>query len=357
MKMKKHLFLLSLGALALAGCTSSDVIDEGEMSNVIGFNNSIAKPSRSIDDAIEGDLTTETLDDIFVYGYYVTGNQAATPVQVFDGTEVSKNASGVWTYTNTRYWVPGAKYFFYAYTCGDTQLKNTFGTPTLAIANDNSRVLRFSNYICDNSHQHDLVYAFNEGLIGQSPTSETPNSKVNFQFKHILTKINAKFISEFDASYKVIISNVRVVNIRNMGNYDPKQNDDYKWNTVDRTAANKFVSLPVSTNDDNNVAIKGSKQVTTGSAYVLPYEYSAGDVQLEFTAEIVDKITGEPVMSRNFTGNWSPKWKSGFSYTYNIKVTGTAANLSEIQFGDMNVDGYTGDGNSSTDVDITFSAN
>ncbi|MDE6007318.1 MAG: fimbrillin family protein, partial [Muribaculaceae bacterium] len=245
--MKKHLFLLSLSAIALAGCTSTDVIEEGVQSNAIGFTNSIAKPSRSIDDAKDGDLTTETLDDIYVYGYYTMSNQQATAVQVFDGTEVSKNSNGVWTYTNTRYWVPNAKYFFYAYSCGDTQLKNTFGTPTLAIANDNTRVLRFSNYTCDNSHQHDLIYAFNEGIIGQSPTSETPNSKVNFQFKHILTKINARFISEFDATYKVIVSNVRVVNIRNMGNYDPKQNDDYKWNSVDRSGAYKFVSLTVST--------------------------------------------------------------------------------------------------------------
>ena len=360
--MKKQLFPLALCALAVASCTSSDVIEEGIQTNAIGFENVIHKPSRAIDDGtIDGDLTPATLDNVYVYGYYTATNQAGTPVQVFDGTALRKQGSG-WTYDHPRYWVPGAKYYFYAYSCADIALNNTYGTPTLDLINDPARVLRFTGYICDDHHQHDLIYAFNEGITGNAPVAGGyANDPVNFKFNHILTKINAVFSSDFDSSYNVEISNIKVVNIRNQGNYNPKSSNEYGWESVDRNtsyaaglATSPQVLLGI---NGNNIAVKGSKTVTTRSAYVIPYNYQLGDVQLTFRIVVKDAKTGEEVLSRNLSGSWSPNWKKGYSYTYNIKITGTAANLEEIRFGDMNIDGWVGDNSSATDVDITFSAN
>lgn len=360
--MKKILFSCIVGALTLTGCSSTDVVDVSVQSNAIGFDGMLNKPTRAVDDGtVDGDLTSATLDNIYVYGYYTAPNQTGTPVRVFDGTAVRK--SGVnWTYDNLRYWVPGAKYYFYAYSCADIALNNIYGVPTLDLVNDASRVLKFSGYICDDHHNHDLIYAFNEGMIGKAPVSGgLANDKVSFNFKHILTKVNAQFTSDLDANYNVVISDVKIVNIRNQGNYNPKSNNDYKWESVERNSnyasslpASPEVSLPFS---GSNVACKGTSSVKTTSKYVIPYNYQLGDVQLTFKIVVKDKNTGADVFTRSLSGSWSPNWKSGYSYTYNIKITGTAANLEEIRFGDMNVDGWTGDNSSATDVDINFSVN
>ena len=357
--MKKSLILFAAGALALSACTSEEIVDEGVRGNAIGFEHVINKQSRATDE-VSGDLTNTTLDNIYVYAYYTAANLNATPVQVFYGTEVMK-IDGKWQYENTRYWVPGAKYYFYAYSCADIELNNKYGTPTLDLVNDPYRTLRFTGYIADKDHQHDLIAASNEGLIGVAP-GEGVNQPVQFSFKHLLTKINAVFTSDFDPNYEVIVSNVKVVNVRNQGNYtpvNPESGEEYKWDEVIRNKTNPEVLLAMTS---SKTACKGDadtpyKEAVTGTAYVLPYNYSLGDVQLTFTIDVRDLESGDIIMSRNLKGTWSPNWKLGYSYTYKIKVSGTAANLEEIKFGDMNVEGFTGDNSSSTDVNITFSVN
>lgn len=359
--MKKSSFLLALGAMALTACTSTDVIEEGVQSNAIGFQNVISRPSRAVDDGhIDGDLTGANLDKIFVYGYYTNPDQGAKPILVFGGTEVSKAADGSsWSYDNIRYWVPDARYYFYAYSCADIQLNHTYGTPTLDLINDDDRVLKFTGFICDSRHQHDLIYAFNEGRVGQKPQAgASVNSVVDFKFKHILTKINAMFDSDFDPNYNVKISNVKIRNFRNVGNYSPKNG----WTNVVRSnemAGGETTPVPEMElkMGSSNIASKGTKTAVSQNVYVLPYNYVNGDVVLQFNIEVTDKRTGEIALSRTLTGTWSPNWVTGYSYTYRIKITGTSANLEEIRFGNMNVDGWTGDNSSSTDVEITFSAN
>lgn len=346
--MKKAIFATLLGVLTLSGCTSSEIDEESVQANAIGFENVVKKPTRGVGDTdIRGDLTTQNLDEIYVYGYYTPENNATNYIQVFYEEKVSKSGSA-WTYANTRYWVPDAKYYFYAYSCGDIKLKNEKGTPTLDLVNDPARVLRITNYICDDTHQHDLIYAYNEKYVGKKKGEG--NERVVFDFNHILTKISAEFVSEFDKDYDVYISNVRLQNIRNIGAYDPKSNPGYNWVGVDRKESNAIVSLPVS---EGSKTVAGGTSVKTGSAYVIPYNYSNGDVQLLF--DVVVKKGNEQVLSRHMSGSWSPNWTIGYNYNYRIKVTGTTANLDKIEFSDMNVNGWAGAG--VTDVNITFTVN
>lgn len=347
--MKKAIFATLIGVLTLSGCTSSEVNEESAQANAIGFENVVGKQTRGVDDtSVGGDLTTGNLDELYVYGYYTPKNNATNYIQVFHQEKVSKTGNNVWTYNNTRYWVPDAIYNFYAYSCGDIKLNTDFGSPTLDLVNDPARILRFSDYICDQSHQHDLVYAYNEGIVGKK--AGEGNDRVSFTFNHILTKLSAEFVSEFPADYDVYISNVKVENIRNRGSYDPKANDAYKWTKVDRREADATVLLPVPA---NNKAVAGGASVKTGSAYVIPYNYSAGDVKLIF--DVVVKKGNENILSRHMTGSWSPNWKIGYNYNYKIKITGTAANLDKIEFKDMNVAEWAGE--DVTDVTITFAVN
>lgn len=363
--MKKLSLLLAFGGvLALSGCTSSEENDVGIQSNTIGFEHLVNGSSR----AVVGDLTNANLDKFLVYGYFYPHNQSANPVQVFSGDVVTKE-NGAWTYKNVRYWVPDASYYFYAYSCGDIALDNSLGNVNLYInaIDQKDRELRFTGYHCDATHQHDLVYAEdkNHFAYGKPESgSATANTPVTFNFKHILAKINVKFVSEFVGDYDVYISEVNINNFYNRADYTPSSSS---WANHDRVKPSEtmpiYITLPFSKEGDvtiedtkNNLA-NSTKTPLTKYVYMLPREYKHPDVQLKFKIDVFKN--GESVMSRELTGDWRPDWKPGYAYTYTVKITGSAASLEPIVFQtatDMNLDQW-GAGTSTTETDITFSAN
>lgn len=372
--MKQLLISVALGTLFLSSC--SEVIDVSPtQSNAIGFENAVMKQSRA-GDAPVSELTNETFDKFLVFGFYTKGNDNANPVQVFSGETVTKD-NGVWTYKNTRYWIPDAHYNFFAYSCSDIGLDNTYGTVGLNLnGSAGERQLIFSNYRCDSQHNHDLIVAASKNYTGQAITSdnETPNPNVTFSFKHMLAKLDAKFISEFAGEYDIVIKDVRIENFRNIGQFTSNVE---KWTADREKDANgntKTASIQLKFNTSDGNGVSNAKELNedgtvkreantpqTQSIFMIPFEYSHNDVQIKFTIELykgVEHTSDNLVMSRNLIGTWSPKWENGMYYTYNIRLTGSTTNLQAIVFqtaDDMNLDNW-GTG-SSTATDISFSAN
>lgn len=373
--MKKSIYLIAAGALALTACTSEDVLDEGKQSNVIGFENVVDKQSRST----ATEVTSSGLNHFSVFGYYTNPNTPTQAILVFNDELVTKGVKNdqiVWNYANTRYWVPGATYCFYAYSCGDIKLDSKFGHFVMDVTKSmqDQRVLKIVDYVCDETHQHDLLYAYKEGV-----KPETDNTGMNvvggtdvaFKFDHLLAKIDTKFRSKFAPEYTVEIKNVTASNIRNVGSYDPKNNG---WNQTpkreliasgEHKGKNPFVIL----HDENAIiARKGGviKDVdgtetpvteltpTSDFAFVLPYAYTGAEVTLSF--EMTLKKDGETVLSRVLSGSWTPTWQQGHWYTYTIDITGDATNLTPIMF-TTEIDPISGWSSGETPSDITFSAN
>lgn len=354
--MKKSILFIAAGALALSACTSSEVIEEGVQSNAIGFQNVVSKESRA--------LTSADLKFFSVYGYYVTENDN-TPVVVFNGqdvarTDVSKNE---WTYTPTRYWVPGATYRFYAYSCEGTEFTAATGQASLGSGNDVAgRALRLRNVICDGSHQHDLIFASNdEGIKGAGEETNT-NAPVAFTFKHILSKINVVFSSGFPVGYEITVSDVKIKNFNDKGNYNPTTG----WANHSESNQTNSAEIALTVDGTANIAAAATdaanvKKVTTGIGYVIPYLYSDAEtsndeaVELEFKV-VVKNNNGESILTNTLTGTWYPKWQAGFTYTYNVTIDGDATALWPIVFETaQNIDDWT---NGSTGaVDMKFSAN
>ena len=363
--MKKIILFSAISALALSSCTSEEVVDVGVQSNPIGFENAVMKQSRAGDQGLSGDLTNATFDKFIVYGYYTTEDQANNPIQVFSGEAVTKNSSGTWSYTNTRYWVPGATYHFFAYSCADVALDNHYGTVGLSLnASGNERQMTISNYQCNAAHNHDLIVAQARSLTGKAITSDnkTPNQNVTLQFGHVLTKIDAVFTSEFSGEYDVVIKDVRIVNFRDLGSFS---SNNTKW-TAERSAANVTIQLPFTGGEGvANAAFESQsyrrpeKKAKTGSIYMIPYNYQQNDVQLVFSLDLYKGEEHTPatlVLGRDMKGTWSPNWEPGKYYTYNIRLTGTVANLQPIVFETtQDLNGW--ESGSSTATDISFSAN
>ena len=361
--MKKVLSLLAVGAFAFTACTSDEVIDESfAQTNAIGFSSNVKKGSRA------KDLTQDNLTKFQVYAYYTKAGMTANPVNVFDGEEVILSGTD-WGYTNTRYWVPDATYYFYAYSCGNQGItiadngKLLMNLDNAQAPDVEKRALNILDFKCDNTHQHDLIFASKEGYVGKdkSETATPANDKVGFSFNHILTKVNAVFSSEFAPGYDIVISNVKIENIHDKGSFNPKGGEDNKgkW-TTSRTVADKFVELTVEASKNIASAAASAdedpKTVTTATAFVLPHTYAEDAAKITFTIEV--KQGNDVFLSRNMSGTWKPDWKTGYSYTYKIAITGSATNLEPIVFEtkeNMNVDDWTS-GSTGT-VEMTFSAN
>lgn len=364
--MKKSFLFLAVCAAALTACTSEEVIEEGVQSNVIGFQNVVSKNSRAI--SSKDDLKT-----FYAYAYYTTEGQEANPISVFSGEPVTLKDDGTWGYTNTRYWVPDGKYYFYAYSCENKAIASAYGTPSMNLdaVGVNGCALRINEFICNNTHQDDLVFATNENMVGGA---KGKNEKVAFTFQHILTKVNVVFSSGFAPGYNIEISNVKICNIRDKGSYNSKATNP--WGTPTRILKEgdedyvPYIDLSVPSNakataakpavpavgTEPAVPAQPAVNVTTGDGFVLPFAYSQADVRLQFEVNITN-ANGESILNRTLTGEWKPNWVVGTAYTYNVKITGSTADLDPIVFEtseDMNLGWGAGDTN---EVKMTFSAN
>lgn len=364
--MKKTIFLLAAGVMALTACTSTDVIEEGIQGNAIGFKNFVGKESRAI-------ATTTDLTNFYVYGYYTKANDAASPISVFDGDKCKKSGD-VWATTNTRFWVKDATYYFYAYSCENTAVSGANGNPGMNLS-DINKALILDGYVCHNNAQgkpHDLIYATNDnGILGL----ESGNVPVPMKFYHILSKLNIEFSSAFPAGYDIAISDVVLSNYRDKGTYNPK--DTSPWTSVTRTTDNdgdpdnmpeyKFAIVgdniaSAAVPAEGETPAVAAKTVKTDDAYVIPFAYTNPNVKISFKINVTNKNLGtteSQILSTNISGSWQPNWVIGTAYTYKVSISGGEAGMEKIEFSvatEGGIEGWKTPKEGNLPAEIKFSA-
>ena len=327
--MKKHLFFLAAGALAITACTSENVVDDVVSSrNEIKFTNVVNKHTRAVED-----LTSGTLRKFNVFGFYTKDTDPNTAHEVFTELLVYDNEGNrQWEYDGPKqYWIPGATYYFYAYSCGSRVHHGEYGMFNLNMSNENlgmpadERLFKIDDFLCDNIHQHDLLYAVSDPITA----SEGTNSDVSFQFRHILSKIKAKFTHNLSSEYTVVIKDVAVTNICNEASFDSQSG----WKDAVRKNGSPFVSL-LDTDDTINpsdpISIKFGESAQTEEAYVIPCKYDDRDVYITFTVEVY--YDTDLVVSKGLSAAFQPQWEEGHAYLYNISIDPSDLQLSEIKF-------------------------
>lgn len=322
--MKRHLFSLAAGIMTLAACTTEKIIDVSpSQGNAIGFENVVNKNTK----AVEGDLSIANFDNFLVYGYY-TKEGMTTPIQIFNGVPVKKvknNATGKdeWIYDGMRYWIPKCTYYFYAYSCADVALTTDKGRPTLTLTNENSidgRALSIMSYICDGTHQHDLVCAENESIVADNKN----NKEVAMKFGHALCKVKAVFTTDFPDGYTVKVSNVKLSEFDNLADYNVGTGS---W-TNHRAEKDPYINLTL---PEKNTVTNGSIGIETSEAFLIPEIYKTTDwIKIHFTIEI--SKDNNVILQRNINGTWSPNWEKAHIYKYNINISGSAAGIEPIVF-------------------------
>lgn len=363
--MKLLNYLLPLVCVAVVGCTSSDVVDDVKESEAtrIGFDTHMSKNSRA--------LANDNFNRFYVYGTY-TVSTFSQPVQVFHGDAVTKGENNVWTYTNDRYWNPQGTYDFYAYSCENTAVT----TATTGNANLNGRVLNIVGYTINQDHcSHDLVFA--ESINQSRPahqTDVTPDP-VAFQFKHILTRLKFTFVSEIPGNnYTVKVSNVRLENYRDKGDYTATNvGDAHTWNAY-RTSETTAPILNLTLSQADGIIQKpGTTEpvrtdVQTVAVYMVPFAYKSANVRISFDFDIMAANASgdlEGVMGNRITATWTPNWVAGQSINNKITLSGSATGLDPIRFTGSIVpdtgadaDGWVpGTGNANFTFDQSFNNN
>lgn len=297
----KRLVMCGVVALALAGCTQSEVLNISS-DRAIGFDAYTGKGTRVVSDITGGGSTT--FNKFIVYGSYA--NSEGQKTVVFNGVEVSYTTSGTessWTYANEQYWQNG-DYKFVAYSDGNGALS---GGPTASYTHDDG--LQIENYVVG---EKDLIFATIEKQgVDKSTYDGTP---VNLTFSHLLSKVKFTFTETFADNLTVEVSNLKIVNSKTKGTYK-YDTDAYKWEIG---------------TDTKEITYKTPVVVSTSyrpeECYVLPQ--STTGLTASFTVTVKDEL-GAEVMSKDFTSTDAvslsvtnaTEWQKGYAYNYTAELT------------------------------------
>lgn len=193
--MKKTLLVIA-AAMAIVACSKEETVHQSAR-EAIGFDNAFVENStRSVNDPSWSN--TNLFSNFAVYGYVENA-------PLFDNVQVSGSAlNGTWTYTNTQYWIAGAKYNFAAVA---PYANGAAGVFSVAADGDNyvgTTVLPFTN-----TGTNDVLYAQNAQVVGAANS----NAKVAFTFRHILSKVKFSFENGYNASTATIkVYDVKIEN-------------------------------------------------------------------------------------------------------------------------------------------------
>ena len=112
--MKKSLFFVALGALALTSCSQDEVIQVNQ--DAVSFSVVADNTSRG---TVE---TTDDIDDFMVKAFNIDANGINTTVFMDNMKVYRTNDSGTWsdwTYDSTKFWPNSGEINFYSYSPAD----------------------------------------------------------------------------------------------------------------------------------------------------------------------------------------------------------------------------------------------
>ncbi len=323
--MKKIYLMWAVAAVAMTGCSKSEVVDQAPdaQTGKIGFMSHVSKNTRTV--------TDENLSQFYVYGSY---RLEGRNTQVFNEKPVSKVAPATeWTYEGTRYWVNNATYKFYAYSYEN----GVNAAASYVLGNEAHGLFSLVNYRVDADHnQGDMVFA--ESATIPYTDGDAAPAKVAFSFKHLLARICFTFVSEFPEGNTVTVEDVTVSNIRNRATFATSTGAASAWNTPERYPEDAKPTVVAAINPEKNVATvaeeeKAALKAGTGFAYVLPHNYSeaAGAVGVQFRIT-VKNANGDFVSEGTLSTNITPAWVMGHTYNYKATIKPAAVGLHPIEF-------------------------
>ena len=177
----KKLFVCALAASMFTACSQDETISQQSPMQISFDGAFVSNATRAIDPSI----TTATINGFDVWAF-----MDETSGDVFDGEDVTGSKEAGWSYANTQYWAPNHTYYFAALApmnsvnVGYNSQDGSAGK--LGLGN-----ISFKNI----DGTEDLIYAATTKTT-PAEIKEDPG-KVNFEFKHLLSKVKFSFTNGF----------------------------------------------------------------------------------------------------------------------------------------------------------------
>jgi hypothetical protein len=194
----KNLLLISIIAVT---AMLSIACSQDEVTTSAGGAISFGEPF--VDNATRGvDFKVNNLDSFAVYGYYVYNGRTQL---VFNNEKIYKDntVSSGYSYKNIQFWNDG-DYTFNAIAPYNGSWSFTNSSTT--------RKITFSN--ADANGDEDLILAGQCRTFSTLSTSTTSSDNVSLNFSHLLSRIQFKFINGFEGDNRVIITRLKISNVR-----------------------------------------------------------------------------------------------------------------------------------------------
>ncbi len=326
--MKNNSILLVVAVAVLASCSKTETVSQTQ-GGTIGFTN--AYIGHPVESKAVGIIEQANINEFIVYGGY------NDMTHVFNGVSVTGTAgSDDWTYTTTRYWVPGQNYKFAAYAPSAVN-----GNGTIETDFDNG-ALNFMGYTSDPLNQNDLIYATATETT-KNPILTNPD-KIQFQFGHLLSMIKFTFNSGFGNDITVTVDNLKVSGMISQGNYTGStQTWTMGSNTVSADAAFSDMAVSEAVNQASGNTSASSVDFAVIPQTIVGQDAGVGTkVAVSFDVRVQDNADNYIVGSRDAGVNVATTlpgytWIAGNRYNYNVTIMGENVNLFPIEFGTPSV--------------------
>lgn len=245
--MKKSLFIMALGAIALTSCSQDEVLEVKQ--DAIAFSAITENASRA--------TASTTLNQFKVYAY-VGG---ATYI---DGLDAIKG-TGVYTFNEQGYYWPANAVDFY---CVADALNNADQGIAL---NASHQVV---NYTVESAHTNDLLYSVLKGA-----TKSAANGVATLNFRHALAMVQFQVKSLATYGLDVKVTNIALKNVKTSGTYTLPEYTTSPWlDSEDETAEdrNEVDNGNGEADDANEYRTRGSWSL--GAPVTDAYSWSVGSL-------------------------------------------------------------------------------
>lgn len=217
--MKKNLFILAAAAVALASCSSDDLISEnaaakGGQPMEIAFNPVSQAATRAISNTNHGFID----GTVFDHDWGLTASAvdvAKTTAPFFAETNFAYNATpGLWKGETAKYW-PLAPVQVNFLAIAHAGSNNDDGVTWTNSTTSHQVQVALENYA--KTAQYDLVYAIGNGQVTQEGNALSFPTKVDMNFKHTQAYLVFRVKAADEASENIAIKDIQIQGARTTG--------------------------------------------------------------------------------------------------------------------------------------------
>lgn len=322
--MKKSLFIMALGAIALTSCSQDEVIEvQKDAISFAAFSDNASRATET---------TTATINSFKVWGVSKQdGGILYIPGVVYNRSSAGAPATGQWVEYDSGYYWPAGEMNFWSVSPSDVanvELADDYDDVT--ISNYTAGAASGDNY--DATSQVDLLYA-----VAADQTKATDAGNVDLHFNHALSQVEfkVKVDATFPQDIDVTVNNVKINKLSTTETFTFNIDGTAQWTTTAATKKDYIVESFVGDANTIDYTVGTAKETgLTTSMFVIPQAkntaatQSAGvwdanglfilDADIKTTTtggDVVNLVTDEPTYVP-VTFNWQPGYKYVYTFIY-----------------------------------------